>query len=97
MERPAKYNPNPTDGRLAPGEYRFEDHGGDKLSILFRLPLEMDPDERLHTVPLGGGYAWTLHSRDPITISPSIWYNKGEGKDKGEWHGFLRDGKFIQV
>ena len=92
MERPAKYNPDAK--RLAPGEYRLDATG---KSVMFRLPKDMDPDERLHSVPVGGGAAWILVNLDPITITPSIWYNRGGGEAGGEWHGFLTDGKFIQV
>jgi hypothetical protein len=52
-----------------------------------------------HNCPaVGGPYGgpldgrWTLISRDPLTVSPSIWCKPPGGCGM---HGFIRDGKWV--
>lgn len=41
---------------------------------------------------------WTF-TGDGATISatPSLWFAQGDGKAKGEWHGWVRNGELVEA
>ena len=96
MNLPARERPWGTTSGLEPGDYMIRP---DKRWLYFVLPVEMGHAthvDGVHRVPLGGD-GWTLVSEDPLHVTPSVWFNKDMGRERGEWHGFLQDGQFKQV
>jgi hypothetical protein len=46
-------------------------------------------------VPFSGSVAWTLHSREPLHITPSIKVLFGDGVDRV--HGYVKHGRWESV
>lgn len=63
------------------GEWRGED-------LWLRLPM-VGPIR----VPFSGSTAWTLVSREPLTVKPSIKVLFGDGVDRV--HGFVTEGRWV--
>ena len=45
------------------------------------------------SVPFDGAHAWTLVSREPLTVQPSIKVIFGDGVDR--IHGFITGGRWV--
>lgn len=68
------------------GTYTFR-LDNDQTHIWFSCP-HMDIEALL---PAGGGSGWTVEQKEPLTVRPSI-LNQPCG-----CHGFIIDGKWVQV
>lgn len=77
-----------------PGSYMFRNVSEGGLSdrrLLICLP---NGENVLIPFTKARSPSWNLLSEEPLTLTPSVWINKGKG-DATEWHGFITNGELI--
>jgi hypothetical protein len=66
----------------------------DQVHVWFTHNCKQTDGEELTTMLPNGPQGWTVQSREPLTVTPSIHCNPG-GTIGECVHGWIRDGKWV--